>query len=195
MTCKVAILVSGTGTNMEALIDAMSDPEFGAEPVLVLSNNPDAVALSKAHRKNVPTSVIDHRNFRHDRRSFDRKMNEALVEANADIVCLAGFMRILGEEFVRNWENRVLNIHPSLLPDYKGLDTHRRAILDGREQAGCTVHLVTVELDAGPIAGQTAVPILPGDTPDSLAARVAKAEHRLYPTVLKEFIRAQQRSS
>lgn len=179
---------------MEALIGAMKDPEFGAEPVLVLSNNSDAAALTKARRERVPTRVVDHRGYRRDRRSFDRKINETLVEAGADVVCLAGFMRILGEEFVRNWENRVLNIHPSLLPDYKGLDTHRRAIRDGRKQAGCTVHLVTVELDAGPTVGQTAVPILPGDTPDSLAARVAEAEHRLYPTVLKEFIRAVQRN-
>ena len=194
MTCRVAILVSGTGTNMEALIDAMEDPEFGAEPVLVLSNNSEAAALKKARRKRVPTRVVDHRGHRRDRRSFDRKINEILVEARVDVVCLAGFMRILGKEFVRNWENRILNIHPSLLPDYKGLDTHRRAILDGREQAGCTVHLATVELDAGPVLGQTAVPILPGDTPDSLAERVAKAEHRLYPTVLKEFIRSSQRN-
>ncbi len=179
---------------MESLIEAMNDPDFGAEPVLVLSNNPDAEALRKAHRKNVPTSVVDHRKYQRDRCSFDRKINEALVKANVDVVCLAGFMPILGEEFVRNWRNRVLNIHPSLLPDYKGLDTHRRAILDGREQAGCTVHLVTVELDSGPIVGQAAVPIQPDDTPDSLAARVANAEHRLYPAVLKEFIRALKRN-
>ena len=147
---------------MESLIEAMNDPDFGGEPVLVLSNNPDAQALRKAHRKNVPTSVVDHRNYRHDRRLFDRKINEALVEAKVDVVCLAGFMRVLGEEFVRNWRNRMLNIHPSLLPDYKGLDTHRRAILDGKARAGCTVHLVTVELDAGPIVGQTAVPIPAG---------------------------------
>ena len=178
---------------MESLIEAMNDPDFGAEPVLVLSNNPDAEALRKAHRKNVPTSVVDHRDYRHDRRSFDGKINQALVEAKVDVVCLAGFMRILGEEFVRKWRNRVLNIHPSLLPDYKGLDTHRRAILDGKDQAGCTVHLVTVELDAGPIVGQSTVPILPDDTPDSLAARVAMAEHRLYPDVLKEFIRTLRR--
>ncbi len=179
---------------MEALIDAMKDPDFGAEPVLVLSNNPEATALKKARRERVPTRVVDHRGYRHDRRSFDRKINEALVEARVDVICLAGFMRILGEDFVRNWENRVLNIHPSLLPDYKGLDTHRRAILDGRDQAGCTVHLVTVELDSGPVVDQAVVPILPGDTPDSLAARVAKAEHRLYPTVLKKFIRVSQRN-
>ena len=192
MTCKVAILVSGMGTNMESLIDAMKDPEFGAEPVLVLSDNPDAKALGKARRKSVPTSVVDHRDYRRNRPSFDRKINEVLLEAKVDVVCLAGFMRILGEEFVKNWENRILNIHPSLLPDYRGLDTHRRAILDGRKRAGCTIHLVTVELDAGPILGQTAVPILQGDTPDSLSARVATAEHRLYPTVLKDFIQAFQ---
>ena len=185
MTFRVAILVSGTGSNMVSLIKAMADPDFGAEPVLVLSSNADAGALERARRLSVPTAIVDHRDHRGDRISFDREINARLVDARANVVCLAGFMHILGANLVETWRGRILNIHPSLLPDYKGLDTHRRAIADGQAKAGCTVHLVTAELDAGPIVAQSEVPILPADTADSLAKRVLEAEHRLYPTALK----------
>lgn len=189
MSKRVAILISGSGSNMVALVEAMWQGRIDAEPVLVLSNVPYAAGLAKAQALGVPTAVVDHRDYHGDREKFDEALQAALMNAAPDIVCLAGFMRILTPEFIAKWEGRMLNIHPSLLPKYRGLHTHRRAIEAGDKVAGCTVHLVTAELDAGPVLGQAEVAILENDTPDTLAARVLTQEHRLYPTVLADFVR------
>ena len=158
-----------------------------ARPVLVLSNEPNASGLKRARETDVETAVVDHRPFRGDRAAFDCALTERLEAVRSDIICLAGFMRILSPEFTRRWSGRVLNIHPSLLPKYPGLDTHARAIASGDNEAGCTVHEVTDELDSGPVLGQARVPINFGDTADVLAARVLTAEHQLYPAVLRRF--------
>jgi phosphoribosylglycinamide formyltransferase-1 len=183
---RVAILISGGGSNMVRLVESMG-PDHPAAPVLVLSNVPDAGGLTRAAAFGVPTAVVDHRPFRGDRAAFEAALQARLTEARPDILCLAGFMRILTPGFTRAWAGRMLNIHPSLLPSYPGLDTHARALAAGDAEAGCTVHEVTEDLDAGPILGQARVPILPGDTPATLAARVLEAEHRLYPAVLRRF--------
>jgi len=185
VTKRVAILISGGGSNMAALIDSMTG-DHPARPCLVLSNRPDAGGLKKAAARGVPTAVVNHRRFP-DRAAFERALQVELDAAGADIVCLAGFMRILTGDFVRQWDGRMLNIHPSLLPKYPGLDTHARALAAGDTEAGCTVHEVTAELDAGPVLGQARVPVRPGDTPETLAARVLDREHRLYPAVLRRF--------
>ncbi len=192
MKKRVAILISGSGSNMEALVRAMARPDYPAEPVLVLSNRPHAGGLARAEALGVPTAVVDHRPFGQDRAAFEAALNEALEAARPDILCLAGFMRILTEGFISKWQGRMLNIHPSLLPRYRGLDTHARAIAAGDRQAGCSVHEVTAELDGGPILGQARLDIRPDDTPDTLAARVLKLEHRLYPLVLERFARGQR---
>jgi len=189
MTKRVAILISGGGSNMVRLVEAMQSGLIDATPVLVLSNIPDAGGLEKAHALGVPTAVVDHRPFKGDREKFDAAVNDALQQAAPDVVCLAGFMRILTPAFIARWEGRMLNIHPSLLPKYRGLHTHQRALDAGDRMAGCSVHLVTAELDAGPILGQTEVAVRPGDTADSLAARVLVEEHRLYPQVLADFVK------
>lgn len=186
MTKRVAILISGGGSNMVRLLDSMTD-DHPARPVLVLSNVPDAPGLAKAEVRGVPTAVVDHRAFRGDRAAFEAALDAALAGARPDILCLAGFMRILTPAFVGRHAGRILNIHPSLLPKYPGLDTHARALAAGDAEAGCSVHEVTGELDAGPLLGQARVPVRPGDTPQSLAARVLEAEHRLYPAVLRRF--------
>ena len=183
---RVAILISGGGSNMVRLVESMTG-DHPARPVLVLSNNPDSGGLARAQAMGVPTATVDHRPFGRDRAAFETALSAPLEAARPDILCLAGFMRILTPDFVRRWDGRMLNIHPSLLPKYPGLHTHARAIEAGDSQAGATVHLVTPELDAGPILGQAQVPVLAGDTPDSLAARVLEAEHRLYPQVLAAF--------
>jgi phosphoribosylglycinamide formyltransferase-1 len=183
---RVAILISGGGSNMVRLIESMG-PEHPAEPVLVLSNQPDAGGLLRAAALGVPTAVVDHRPFRGDRAAFEAALHDRLAAARPDILCLAGFMRILTPSFTAAWAGRMLNIHPSLLPKYPGLDTHARAIAAGDAEAGCTVHEVTEDLDAGPILGQARVPVLHHDTPDTLAARVLEQEHRLYPAVLRRF--------
>ena len=183
---RVAILISGGGSNMVALARDMAG-DHPARPVLVLSNTPDAGGLARASDLGIATRVLDHREFGDDRSAFDAALSQALVGARPDIVCLAGFMRILTPGFVNEWAGRTLNIHPSLLPKYRGLNTHARAIEAGDREAGCTVHEVTANLDDGPILGQACVPILPGDTPESLAARVLGQEHRLYPAVLRRF--------
>ena len=187
MKQRVAIFISGGGSNMVRLVEDMQSPGHAAEPVLVLANDADAGGLKKAAEMGVPTAVVDHRPFQGDREAFQAALNEKLDAANPDILCLAGFMRVLTESFVAPWEGRMLNIHPSLLPKYKGLHTHARALEAGDTEHGCTVHLVTPKLDDGPILGQARVPVLDGDTPDTLAARVLKQEHRLYPTVLRRF--------
>lgn len=184
---RVAILISGGGSNMVRLVEAMQDKRF-AQPVLVLSNDPSAKGLEKAAALGVPVASVDHRPFGKDRAAFEAELSAHLRKAAPDVICLAGFMRVLTPDFVRPYEGRMLNIHPSLLPKYPGLHTHQRAIDAGDEEAGCTVHLVTPELDAGPILGQARVPVLAGDTPETLAARVLVEEHRLYPEVLRHLI-------
>ncbi|MFY0691602.1 MAG: phosphoribosylglycinamide formyltransferase [Paracoccaceae bacterium] len=183
---RVAIMISGGGSNMVRLIESMVD-DHPARPVLVLSNDPEAGGLKKAEALGVKTAVVDHKMFKGDRAAFDAQLLEHLDAAQPDIVCLAGFMRILTDGFVETFTGRMINIHPSLLPKYRGLNTHARAIEAGDKEAGCTVHLVTPELDEGPILGQGRVPIEPGDTPEVLAARVLAVEHRLYPAVLRRF--------
>jgi phosphoribosylglycinamide formyltransferase 1 len=183
---RVAILISGGGSNMVALVQAMTG-DFPARPVLVFSNNPDAAGLAKAAALGVPTAAVDHRPFGKDRAGFDAELRRCLDAAEPDIICNAGFMRILTPETVARYEGRMLNIHPSLLPKYPGLHVIRRALESGDAEAGCTVHLVTAELDAGPILGQARVPILQGDTEASLAARVLVQEHLLYPATLRRF--------
>ena len=183
---RVAILISGGGSNMVALVRAMTG-DHPARPVLVLSNRPEAAGLARATALGVPVAVVDHRPFGQDRAAFEAAMLHHLEAAAPDIICHAGFMRILTPAFVRRYAGRMLNIHPSLLPKYPGLHTHQRALDAGDTQAGCTVHDVTDDLDAGPILGQARVPVLPGDTPATLAARVLLTEHRLYPAVLARF--------
>lgn len=183
---RVAILISGGGSNMLRLVEDMQGDHPG-RPVLVASNDPEAGGLGKAAALGIPTAAIDHRDFPRDRAGFEAALLEPLLAAQPDIICLAGFMRILTPDFVRRFAGRMLNIHPSLLPKYPGLSTHARAIEAGDAEAGATVHEVTPELDAGPILGQARVPILPDDTPAALAARVLAKEHQLYPAVLRRF--------
>ena len=169
---------------MVRLVESMAG-NHPARAVLVLSNRPDAGGLAKAKSLGVDTAVVDHRAF-DSREAFEAELDAALRAANPDLICLAGFMRILTPGFVGRWAGKILNVHPSLLPKYPGLNTHARAIEAGDAAAGVSVHIVTEELDAGPILGQASVPVKPGDTPDALAARVLKAEHVLYPTVLRQ---------
>ncbi len=186
MTKRVAIFISGGGSNMEALVDSMTG-DHPARPVLVLSNVPGAGGLARARARGVPTAVVDHRAFGGDRPAFEAALDAELAAARADIICLAGFMRILTPGFVARHAGRILNIHPSLLPKYPGLQTHARAIAAGDAVAGCTVHEVTADLDSGPVLGQARVPVRPGDTARTLAARVLETEHQLYPAVLHRF--------
>ncbi|WP_152474940.1 phosphoribosylglycinamide formyltransferase [Roseovarius sp. THAF9] len=186
MTKRVAILFSGGGSNMVALIDSMTG-DHPARPVVAVCNNADAPGIEKATARGVATEVVDHRPFKGDRAAFETVLNETLERHAPDIICFAGFMRIFTDRFISRWQGRMINIHPSLLPKYRGLDTHARAIAAGETEAGCTVHEVTLELDDGPILGQARVPVHPGDTPEALAARVLEQEHRLYPAVLRRF--------
>jgi phosphoribosylglycinamide formyltransferase-1 len=181
---RVAVLISGRGSNLQALIEACAGGNSAAEIALVLSNVPGAAGLDRARAAGVAAVAIDHRTFP-DRESFETRVTAALEEAAIDLVCLAGFMRLLTAGFVERWRDRLINIHPSLLPAYKGLNTHERAIADGVRFAGCTVHFVRAEMDAGPIIVQAAVPVHPDDDADSLAARVLTAEHRCYPLALR----------
>lgn len=183
---RVAILISGGGSNMLALLRSMTG-EHPARPCLVLSNDPGAAGLVRAQALGVPVAAVDHRPFGNDRAAFEAALLPHLEQAGAEIVALAGFMRVLTAGFVARHAGRMLNIHPSLLPKYPGLNTHARAIEAGDTEAGCTVHEVTAALDAGPLLGQARVPVLPGDTPAALAARVLEREHRLYPRVLRRF--------
>ncbi|SMX50572.1 phosphoribosylglycinamide formyltransferase [Maliponia aquimaris] len=184
---RVAILLSGGGSNMVKLVEDMHRDDHPAQPVLVLSNSAAAGGLARAAALGVATAVVDHRPFGQDRAAFEDALQAALAPFAPDILCLAGFMRVLTAGFVTPWQGRMLNIHPSLLPKYRGLHTHARALEAGDTEAGCTVHEVTPELDDGPILGQARVPILADDTPDTLAARVLAQEHRLYPAVLRRF--------
>ncbi|CAA2159566.1 Phosphoribosylglycinamide formyltransferase [Methylobacterium brachiatum] len=180
---RVAVLISGRGSNMVALIEAAKDPAYPAEIVLVLSNRPDAAGLARAAEAGIPARTIDHKAFP-DRASFDAALDAELRAADIDLVCLAGFMRIFTPGFVAGWAGRMLNIHPSLLPLFKGTHTHAQALEAGVRLHGCTVHFVVPELDAGPIVAQAAIPVRQGDDPDSLAERVIVQERRLYPAVL-----------
>ncbi len=181
---KVGVLVSGRGSNLQALLDASADPAYPAEIVLVISNVAGAYALERAEKAGVKTCVISHKDYP-SREEFDSAMDVQLRAAGVDIVCLAGFMRLLSTAFVRGWDGRMINIHPSLLPCFKGLHTHAQAIAAGVKLHGCTVHLVTPDLDDGPILVQAAVPVMDDDTPDSLAARVLEQEHKAYPLALR----------
>ena len=177
---KIAVLISGRGSNLQALIDAAKAEDYPAEIVLVLSNKPDAAGLYRAAESGIPTAVVDHNEFE-EREAFEAAIDERLKEAKARYVCLAGFMRILTPWFTERWRDLILNIHPSLLPAFKGLHTHERALETGVRLHGCTVHFVRPEMDDGPIIGQAAVPVLPGDDADTLNDRVLAAEHALYP--------------
>lgn len=186
MSLKVAILISGGGSNMVTLADSMTG-DHPARPCLVLSNNPGAGGLDKARARGIPTAVVDHRPFGKDRAAFEAEVQAALDAAAPDVLCLAGFMRVLTPGFVERWEGRMLNIHPSLLPRHKGLHTHARALEAGDTEHGCSVHLVTPELDDGPVLGQARIAVGAEDTPETLAARVLVEEHKLYPEVLRTF--------
>ncbi|MCZ0960844.1 phosphoribosylglycinamide formyltransferase [Paracoccus benzoatiresistens] len=184
---RVAILISGGGSNMIRLVEDMQADDHPARPVLVASNNPAAGGLAKAAALGVPTAAVDHRAYQGDRAAFEAALLGPLLEARPDIICLAGFMRILTPAFIDRFKGRMINIHPSLLPKYPGLHTHARALEAGDAEAGATVHEVTTDLDAGPILGQARVPVQPGDTPETLAARVLQREHQLYPLILRRF--------
>ena len=181
---KLGILISGRGSNMQALIAACRDGRVDAEVRLVLSNRVDAAGLAHAKTAGIATRIVSHRDFA-DRAGFDAALDQALRRAGVDFVCLAGFMRLLTPGFIESWRDRMINIHPSLLPAFPGLDTHRRALEAGVKLAGCTVHFVRFETDSGPIVAQAAVPVLADDDEASLAVRVLAAEHRLYPLALR----------
>jgi phosphoribosylglycinamide formyltransferase-1 len=181
---KVGVVVSGRGSNLQALLDACAEPAFPAEIVRVISNNPDVEGLRRAERAGVDTRVINHRDFP-DRASFERSLTASMEEAGVELICHAGFMRVVTAGYLEHWHDRLINIHPSLLPAFPGLDTHRRALDAGVKLHGCTVHYVREEVDVGPIIGQAAIPVLTGDTEEILAARVLQAEHKLYPLCLK----------
>ena len=181
--CRTAVLISGRGSNMMALVEAGRNPGYPAEIVCVIANRPDAAGLEFARGSGIDAVVVDHKAFA-DRAAFEQALDTALRARDVELIALAGFMRILSADFITRWEGRMLNIHPSLLPAYKGLHTHQRAIADGATRHGCTVHHVTADLDAGPIILQAEVPVLPRDTPETLSARVLKEEHRIYPQAL-----------
>jgi phosphoribosylglycinamide formyltransferase 1 len=185
MKKRVAILISGRGSNMTALIEAAKAKDYPAEIALVVSNRPDAAGLHRARAAGIPTAVIDHIQFGGDREAFERALDRKLSEHRIDLVCLAGFMRLLTPWFVNRWSGRMLNIHPSLLPQFKGLDTHRRALAAGVLRHGATVHFVVPEMDAGPIVLQDSVAVLENDTEQTLAARVLELEHQIYPRALR----------
>ena len=182
---RVAVLISGRGSNMTALIEAAKADDYPAAIAVVISNRPDAAGLERAHGEGIATAVIDHRLFGDDREAFERALDAELRRHHVDLICLAGFMRLFTSNFVERWSGRMLNIHPALLPQFKGLHTHRRALAAGVREHGATVHFVVPEMDAGPIIAQDAVPVLEGDTEDSLAQRVLAVEHRLYPQALR----------
>jgi phosphoribosylglycinamide formyltransferase-1 len=181
---RVGVLISGRGSNLQALIEACKTPAYPAEIVLVVSNVPNVQGRAHAEDAAIAARTINHKDFA-SRETFDAAVSEALREAQVELVCNAGFMRLHSKDFVRDWWNRHLNIHPSLLPAFPGLNTHARVLEAGAKISGCTVHFVRAAMDTGPIVAQAAVPVLPGDTEDSLAGRVLAAEHRLYPHALR----------
>jgi phosphoribosylglycinamide formyltransferase 1 len=182
---RVAVLISSRGSNMVALIEAAKNLAFPAEIALVVSNDPAAQGLQRAAAANIRTAVVDHRTFGKDRAAFERALQSELEANSIELVCLAGFMRLLTPWFVTRWTERLINIHPALLPDLKGLDTHARALAERRQWHGATVHFVVPEMDSGPIIQQARVPVLAGDTEETLAARVLEVEHRIYPQALQ----------
>jgi phosphoribosylglycinamide formyltransferase 1 len=182
---RVAVLISGRGSNMAALIEAAKAQDYPAEIALVVSNRPDASGLVHAEQDGIATAVVDQRSFGEDREKFERALDGELAAHRIELICLAGFMRLLTPWFVTRWSGRMLNIHPALLPQFKGLHTHRRALEAGVKRHGATVHFVVPEMDAGPIVMQDWVPVLEGDTEESLAARVLQVEHRIYPQALR----------
>lgn len=187
---NLGVLISGDGTNLQALINACNNPEYPAIVSLVISNRDDAKGLERARKANIKCLVIPHTEF-NNKDAFDKNISDALIKENIDLVCLAGFMRILGPYFVDYWKDRLVNIHPSLLPSFKGLNTHSQALKAGVRIAGCTVHYVRNELDCGPIIAQAAVPVLPNDTEKNLAKRVLDQEHQLYPLAVELIARNQ----
>ncbi len=189
---KVGVLISGRGSNLQALIDAASADDYPAEIVTVISNVPGAVGLERAAKAGIPTNVVDHRDFQ-NRETFEDALNDVLSAAAVELLCLAGFMRLVTDGFAGRWRDRLVNVHPSLLPAFKGLDTHKRALQAGVRIAGCTVHFVRAEVDVGPIIAQAAVAVLPGDDEESLGRRVLEQEHRLYPLAVELIARGQVR--
>jgi phosphoribosylglycinamide formyltransferase 1 len=189
---RVAILISGRGSNMASLLDAAAAPEYPAKIALVLSNRPDAGGIARASEAGVATAVVDHK-AHPDREAFERAVDAALVEAGIEIVCLAGFMRVLTPWLVSRWVGRMINIHPSLLPLFRGTHTHRQALDAGVRVHGCSVHFVVPELDAGPIIAQACIPVFPGDDEDALAARVLVEEHSIYPQALAQLASGEAR--
>jgi len=188
---RAAILISGRGSNMGALIGAAREPSYPAAIALVLSNRPDAAGLARARADGIATAVVDHTAFGKDREAFERALDTSLERHRIDLVCLAGFMRLLTPWFVRRWEGRLINIHPALLPQFKGLHTHERALAAGAKVHGATVHFVVPEMDAGPIILQASLPVLATDDANSLAARVLALEHRIYPLALARVARGE----
>ena len=181
---KVGVLISGTGTNLQALIDACQSPNYPAEIVVVISNNANAMGIQRAQESGIKAKIVEHENYT-TREEFDSQLSVILSKEKCELICLAGFMRILSEDFVNRWGNRILNIHPSLLPSFPGTKTHERALEAGVKISGCTLHFVTAALDAGPIIGQVAVPVFDSDSPHDLANRVLAEEHKLYSLGLK----------
>jgi len=182
---RVAVLISGRGSNMVSLIEAAKAPDYPAEITLVVSNRPDAAGLAHARAAGIATEVLDHTRFGKDREAFERALQAVLEQNRIELICLAGFMRLLTPWFVERWPRRILNIHPALLPEFKGLHTHERAIAAAAKTHGATVHFVVPEMDSGPIIAQAEVPVLATDTPETLAARVLAVEHRIYPEALR----------
>ena len=191
---RVAILISGRGSNMAALIEAAQEADYPAEIALVVSNRPDAAGLARAERAGIATAVVDHTAYGKDREAFERALQAVLEAHRIDLVCLAGFMRLLSPWLVERWQGRMLNIHPALLPAFKGLDTHGRALTTGAKVHGATVHLVVADVDSGPILAQEGVPVREDDTVETLSARVLEIEHRIYPQALKLLAQGAQSS-
>lgn len=189
---RLGILISGRGSNMRSLVEAARAPDYPVEVVVVISNRPDAAGLTYAKEQGIPALGLDHKRYE-SREHFEGQLQAVLTASKVDLVACAGFMRLMTPGFVEQWRDRMLNIHPSLLPSFKGLHTHERALEAGVRVAGCTVHVVRAGMDEGPIIGQAAVPVLPGDTPESLGARVLDAEHKLYPHALALFARGEAR--
>jgi len=184
---KLAILISGRGSNMRSIMEACKDNSFPAEISVVLSNRPNAPGIDVARAAGIPVEVVDHKAF-DGREDFEDEMQERLEKYDVDLIVLAGFMRILTSGFVEQWPDQIINIHPSLLPAYKGTDTHARVIADKRTESGCTVHFVIPDLDSGPIIAQRRVPVLPDDTPETLAERILEQEHQIYPDAIRLLI-------
>lgn len=178
---KLAVFISGRGSNAQVLIDACGRDDYPAEIAVLLSNKPDAAGLARAEKAGIPAEIIDHTQYKGDKPAFEAAIQNVLSGYDIDLICLAGFMRILSADFLSRWPERVINIHPSLLPDYKGLHTHERVLADARRESGCSVHYVVPEMDAGPIIVRKSVPVLEGDTPETLAARILEQEHIAYP--------------